>query len=528
MKKDQLFKAAGIITAASILSKLLGFFRETTLAGVFGATTATDAYLVATIVPWMLFSVVGTALTTTLIPVFTQRVHDEGEEAGVRFINTLVNFILLFCLAMILLGAFGAPWIVKIVSPGFKGEAARLTITLTRLLLPMMGFLALSSVFAGYLQAKEKFTWPALIGVPFNMVMILSIIISGKFFGIYGAAVGSVLATSTQVLILLPGLKEVNYKYRLVIDWQDPGFLRVGKLIIPILLGTGAGQIGLIVDRMLASGLAEGSISALNFGSRLTQMPLGIFVMAVTTVLYPTFSKFAADNNMHGLRRAMVAGVRASIFLTIPMAVGMIILKDPIVRILFERGAFDPRATEMTAYAVLFFGIGLLPMALREVISRVYFAMQDTVTPMMLGIAAVTVNIILNFILVKPLAHGGLALATSIASFVAVIILFSVLRRRLGGLGGLEMWDSLWRVSLASTVMGVGVMALWNLLVDLYPTPGFFLEAGLLSVAVLAGMIIYVVVSHILGIPELKYGFDFAGKIARRLFGRKSGLAKQG
>lgn len=526
MKKEQLFKAAGIITVASILSKILGFFRETALAGVFGATMATDAYLVATIIPWMLFSVVSTALSTTLIPVFTQRVYDEGEDAGQRFINTLVNFVLVFCLVMVIVGVYGAPLIVKIVAPGFQGEAINLTITLTRILLPMMGFLALTAVLTGYLQAVERFTWPALVGIPFNVIMILAILISGKAFGIIGVAVGSVLATASQVLIMVPGLKKAKYRYQLVIDWKDPGFRRVGKLIVPILLATGAGQIGLIVNRMLASGLAEGSISALNFGARLTQLPLGIFVMAVTTVLYPTFSQLAADSNMHGLRRAMVVGVRASIFLTVPMAVGLIVLRDPIVRVLFERGAFDPQATRMTAYAVFFYSLGLLPMALRDVISRVYFALQDTVTPMMLGIAAVVLNIILNFVLVGPFAHGGLALATSIASLFAVIILFAVLRKRLGGLGGLEMWDSLWRVSLASAVMGCGVVALWRALTRLYPSPGFFLEAGLLTVAICAGVVIYIVASHLLRLPELKIGFDYAEKVAKRIFGKKSKVAR--
>lgn len=525
MKKEQLFKAAGIITAASIISKVLGFFRETALAGVFGATTATDAYLVATIIPWMLFSVISTALSTTLIPVYTMRVHEAGDEAGLRFINTLVNFILVICLIMTLAGVFAAPWIVKIVAPGFRGEAVDLTILLTKLLLPMMVFQALAAVFTGYLQAVESFTWPALVGIPFNVVMILAIIISGVSFGIAGVAVGSVLATACQVLIMLPGLIRVKYRYQLVIDWKDPGFRQVGKLILPILLATGAGQLGTIVNRMLASGLAEGSISALNFGTRLTQLPLGIFIAAVTTVLYPTFSQLAANHEMHGLRRAMIAGVRASIFLTVPMAVGLIVLREPIVRVLFERGAFDARATDMTAYAVLFLSLGLLPMALREVISRVYFALQDTVTPMMLGIAAVVINIILNFVLVRPLAHGGLALATSIASLVAVIILFWVLRKRLGSLGGKEMWDSLWRVSLASGVMYVGVDLLWKALMRIYPHPGFFLEAGLLAVAICAGVAIYAVGAYILGLPELRLCIDYTGKVFRRLFHRHSEAA---
>ncbi|MDD2555866.1 MAG: murein biosynthesis integral membrane protein MurJ [Syntrophaceticus sp.] len=520
MKKEQLFKAAGVITVASIISKVLGFFRETSLAGVFGATAATDAYLVATMIPWILFSVVSTALSTTLIPVFTQRVHDEGEEAGLRFINTLVNFVLTFCLILVIIGYYFAPQIVKIVARGFQGEVVDLTILLTRLLLPMMVFYALSAVYTGYLQSKERFTWPALVGIPFNVVMIASIFISGWTYGIVGVAIGSVLATASQILIMLPGLKRAKYRYQLVLDWKDPGFKLVGKLIIPILLGTGAGQLGTIVNRMLATGLTEGSISALNFGTRLTQLPLSIFIAAVATVLYPTFSNMAANGEMGGLRKALVGGIRASIFLTIPMAVGMIVLREPIVRVLFEHGAFDAEATAMTAYAVFFLGLGLLPMALREVISRVYFALKDTFTPMMLGIVAVVVNIILNFVLVGPLAHGGLALSTSIASLVAAVLLFIILRRKMGSLGGMEMWDCFWRVSLASAAMGCGVVALWEVLIGFYPDPGLVMDAVLLTVAICAGVAIYAVASVLLKLPEWKICLDYTKKIVRRFMGK--------
>ncbi|MDH7578991.1 MAG: murein biosynthesis integral membrane protein MurJ [Bacillota bacterium] len=517
MKKEQLFKAAGIIAGASILSKILGFFRETALAAVFGATRATDAYLVASIIPWMLFSVVSMALTTTLIPVFTHRVHEEGEEAGRRFINTLLNFVFIFCLVMVGLGLLGTPLMIRLVAPGFQGETFELAVSLTRVLLPMMIFFGLAAIVTGYLQGQEKFTWPAIVGIPFNIIMILAILFGGKYFGITAAAVGTVLATLSQLLVMAPGLKRTRFQYRFLLDWRDPGFRQVGKLIVPILLATGAGQLGLIVDRMLASQLAEGSIAALNFGSRLTQLPLGIFVMAVTTVLYPTFSRCAAARDFPGLRRALVGGVRISLFLTIPMAVGLIILREPIVRVLFERGAFDPPATAMTAYAVLFFGIGLIPMALRDVISRVYFGLQDTVTPMLLGLGAVAVNIVLNFLLIKPLAHGGLALATSLASFFAVMVLFEFLRRRLGGLGGKEILDCAWRVSVAAGVMGFGVAGIWSVLGSFGTSRGFFAEAGALALAIGAGAGIYGLTSFFLGLPEVGLFLDFGRRAGGRI-----------
>ncbi len=517
MKKEQLFKAAGIIAGASILSKILGFFRETALAAVFGATRETDAYLVASIIPWMLFSVVSTALTTTLIPVFTRRVHEEGEDAGQQFINTLLNFVFVFCLIMAGLGLLAAPLMIRLVAPGFQGETFELAVSLTRMLLPMMVFFGLAAIVTGFLQAQERFTWPAIVGIPFNIIMILAIVFGGRCFGITAAAAGTVLATMSQLLVMAPGLKRARFRYRPVLNWRDPGFRQVGKLILPILLATGAGQLGLIVDRMLASRLAEGSIAALNFGSRLTQLPLGIFVMAVTTVLYPTFSRCAAAHDLMGLRRALVGGVRVSLFLTLPMAVGLIVLREPIVRVLFERGAFDPRATAMTAFAVLFFGIGLVPMALREVISRVYFGLQDTVTPMLLGLGAVAVNVGLNFLLVKPLAHGGLALATSLASAFAVVVLFEVLRRRLGGLGGREILDGTWRSCLAAGVMGLGAAWIWRLLGDFAAGQGFLVEAGVLGLTICAGAGIYGLASSLLGLPEVGLFLDFGRRAGKHL-----------
>ncbi|HHW40689.1 MAG TPA: murein biosynthesis integral membrane protein MurJ [Syntrophomonadaceae bacterium] len=516
MKKDRLFKAAGIIAAASILSKILGYVREASIAAVFGASRATDAYLVASIIPWMLFAVVSAALTMTLIPVFTKRLYEAGEEAGERFINSLLNFVFLFCLVMAGLGALLAPLIVRIVAPGFRGETFALTVFLTRILLPVMIFFGIQAVLTGLLQARERFFWPAIVGIPFNIIMISAVVLGGKRYGIAAAAVGMVLATLSQLLIMAPGLARCRFRYRPILNLRDPGMIQVGRLIVPILLATGAGQLGLVVDRMLASGLAEGSIAALNFGNLVTQLPLGIFSVAVTTVLYPTFAQYAAAQDLAGLRRALVGGVRVILFLILPMTVGLITLREPIVRVLLERGAFDPRATGMTAYAVLFFSVGLIPMALRDAVNRVYFSLQDTLTPMLLGIGAVAVNIVLNLLLVKPLALGGLALSTSLATGFAVIQLLWSLRRRLGGLGGREMLDGFWRISVASAVMGLAVVALWRSLAGL-AAGGTLLYAGCLGITICAGGVIYGIASFVLRLPEAELFLQFGRRLAWRL-----------
>lgn len=516
MKKEQLFRAAGIIAVASILSKILGYVREFAMAAVFGASYVTDAYLVASIIPSMLLSVVSMALSTTLIPVFTHRVHEGGESSGLQFINSLINFIIIFCLIMTGIGLLVTPSIVRIVAPGFSGETFHLAVVLTRILLATMVFTGLTASITGLLQARESFGWPVLVGIPFNVILIIAIIWGGKRYGITAVAVGMVLAMLSQLFIMAPGLIRIRFHYQHHLNMRDPGMIQVGKLILPILLATGAGQLGLIVDRMLASGLAEGSIAALNFGNLLAQLPLGIFALAVTTVIYPTFSQYAVAHDLVGLRRALVGGIRVSIFLLLPMSVALIILRWPIVQVLFERGAFNSRATGLTAYAVLFFSVGLVPMALRDVISRVYFSLQDTFTPMLLGIGSVAMNIGLNFLLIRPLAHGGLALSTSIAAIFAVVVLFEVLRRRIGGLGGKEIFDGFWRISIASALMGFTIALAWAVLGNLVVDRGFLLNAGCLAIIIIIGTIIYGMASFFLKLPELGFFLDFGRRVAKR------------
>jgi putative peptidoglycan lipid II flippase len=517
MKKEQLFKAAGIIAAASILSKILGFFRETSMASVFGASRLTDAYLVAMIIPSMLFSMIGNALTTTLIPVYTQRLHEGGELAGWEFICTLLNFMLLACLVMTGIGLVAAPIIVRLLAPGFQGATYAVTVSLTRILMPTIIVQGAIALVMGVLQAKQRFTLQALIGIPYNIIMIAAILWGGRRFGITAVAVGMVVAVLGELLIMLPGLRGIRFSYRWLLGWRDSGIRAVGRMLLPIILATGASQMGLIVDRMLASGLQAGSIAALNFGYLLSQFPLGIFAVAVATVIYPTFSQYAAARDLASLRRALVGGVRVTLFIVVPMSLALVILAVPIVRVLFQRGAFDARATGLTAYALLFFSLGLAPMALRDLISRVYFSLQDTMTPMLLGIGAVVLNIGLNLLLIGPLAHGGLALSTSLSALFAMLLLFVFLRRRIGGIGGKEMLDGFWRICVASGVMGLVLAISWASLAVLYQGRGFFWIAGCLAVTMLIGAISYGVASFFLKLPELGFFIDFGRRITRKI-----------
>lgn len=432
--REGLFKAAGIIAFVSIVSKLLGFARETSLAAVFGATYATDAYLVGQTIPMLVFAAVGAALGNTFIPVFSQVRQDRGREAAFRMASSVINATLVLSLGCVAVGEAFADPLARLVAPGFQGPVHALTVTMSRVMFPMVLFQGLSGILTGMLQTEGNFAVPALVSLAFNAVLIASILGLGPVFGIGAVAAGTVAAVAAQAVLQVPALVRLGYRWEPVLDLRDPGLRRIGALVGPVLVATAVGQLGLVVDRVLASSLAEGSVAALNYGNRLMGLVPGIFGLAIVTVMYPTLADFAAARDFARFGRAFAEAAKIINFILVPVAVGMAVLRVPLVRLAFERGAFDAQATEATAWALLFFCVGVGVFTLRDMANRAFFALQDTTTPMIVGAASVGINIVANLLLVGPLKHGGLALGTSLAGVFGVGVLLWRLRERVRAL----------------------------------------------------------------------------------------------
>ncbi|MGE5594227.1 MAG: murein biosynthesis integral membrane protein MurJ [Betaproteobacteria bacterium] len=433
--REGLFKAAGIIAFVSVVSKLLGFAREASLAAVFGATYATDAYLVGQTIPMLVFAAVGAALGNTFIPVFCQIRQDRGREAAFRMASSVINATLVLSLGCVAVGeAFAGP-LARLVAPGFQGPVHALTVTMSRVMFPMILFQGLSGILTGMLQTEGNFAVPALVSLAFNAVLIASILGLGPVFGIGAVAAGTVAAVAAQAVFQVPALVRLGYRWEPVLDLRDPGLRRIGALVGPVLVATAVGQLGLVVDRVLASSLAEGSVAALNYGNRLMGLVPGVFGLAIITVMYPTLAGFAAERDFARFGRAFAEAAKMINFILVPVAVGMAVLRVPLVRLAFERGAFDARATEATAWALLFFCVGVGVFTLRDMVNRAFFALQDTTTPMIVGAASVGINVVANLLLVGPLKHGGLALGTSLAGVFGVGVLLWRLRERVRALG---------------------------------------------------------------------------------------------
>lgn len=455
MTKKQILQAAGLVMAVSIVGRILGFVREQVIAAKFGTTQVTDAYLVAFTIPNLMYVLIGGALATAFIPVFTAYLKEKEEDAW-EMASTVINATVLVMSTLCLIGILTAPYLVRVIAPGFDVSQAQLTAGLTRIMFPTIVFYSLSLLIGGLLNAYQHFTAPAFIPVVYSGTVIIAILMLADRYGIMGLAIGTVVATSIQVLIQIPALHSRPGRYRpLSLNLRHPGARQVGKLILPVMVGTAANQVYVAVNNFLASGLVVGSIAALNFGNKLVLLPFNLFVMAIKTAIFPTMSTEAADGDLESLGKTTELGIRLVALLTIPAAVGLFALARPIVRLLFEHGVFDSRSTDMTTMALMFLAIGLFAMSEFNLIDLAYFALQDTRTPVKCSIAAVLFNIVLSVILVKPLALVGLALSNSLASILNMLLVFWFLLPKLPSLRNRGLILSLFKIIAASLVMGL-------------------------------------------------------------------------
>ncbi|NLW13528.1 MAG: murein biosynthesis integral membrane protein MurJ [Trueperella sp.] len=518
MTKTGLVKAASVVAALTIVSKILGFIRETSLAAVFGATSDTDAYLLAQTIPHLLFAAISYALTTTFIPVYSHVREERGKEAGFRFANNVIWALLFVAVLFVFAGEALAEQLVRFVAPGLDDPVAKLTEYLSRIIFPMMLFQLLSGVVTGILQADGEFGVPTAAGLAQNVAIIVSILVFGPRYGIASVAVGTLVGAGLALFVKLPALAGTGFRWRAVFDLRDPGLKRMFILMLPAILGAGANQVNTLVDRMLASGLAEGRLTALNYANRLTQLAPGIIGASITTVVYPTLARLAAKKDWQRFSAGVVSSLSLVHFLLLPIAVGVLVLREPLVRIVYERGAFDAVATNETAWALLFFSIGIAAFPMQDLVSRTFFTLQDTKTPLVLGGVTVATNVILNLLLVGPLEQGGLALATVVATTVGLILgLFALKRRGLGKLTWKPLLVSMGKTLIASLIMGFAVIWVYRYSASLVPGQRTVHELVRTGLAAVFGAALYLALTWVLRVEELQVAVNYVLGLSKRL-----------
>lgn len=410
----------------TLISKILGFLREIFLSYFYGASSTTDAYLVALTIPGVLFAFFSTAVAIGFVPTFT-RVSDDIEERN-NFVNNIFSMLLIASTAIVILTICFAEQLVYILAPGFDQETKYLAIKFTQIFVFGVYFSCWLSVFVAFLNFFRKFTIVALAGIPFNLSILLSIVLS-YYYSIYWLVAGAVLGKLLEIILLYPVVKKFDYKFKFILDFRDKHVKHLIILSLPLTLSIAVNQINIIVDKSIASTLEVGAISAINYSYYLVQLVVGIFVMSVATIFFPDLARYYNDNDYGLITNTSEKSLKLVNFFVIPSCVYFMIKSFEIITFVYQRGSFDQSSTNITASVFTLFAAGLIGFSYREVLTRIFYAMHNTKIPVTNSILGVIVNIILAYILSGFLGVSGLALATSIAAFVTTALLFFKLKK---------------------------------------------------------------------------------------------------
>lgn len=438
----------------TIISKIIGFGRELTLAYFYGASNVSDAFLIALTIPIAIFAFIGKSINTGYVPVYTKIESNDNREKAENFTNNLINISVLMCLFFSVVCFIFAEPIVKVFASGFEGDTLALAVQFTRISILGISFTVIMEILSSLLRIRGNYLIPAMISFPMNVSIILAIIISSRG-NILALGFGILISAISQLVFLLPSVKKIGFKYKCVLSIKDSSISRLLVLSAPIMVGVAVNDINKIVDRTIASNISEGAISSLNYANMINGFIHGIFVLSIATAIHPMMSKFVSENKIDSLKKMLSESITGVNLLVIPSIVGLMIFSKEIVMLIYGRGAFDKFAIAMTSEALFFYSLGVLGIGLRDVLSRPFYALQDTKTPVFNATIGICLNIVLNIILSRFLGVGGLALATSIAATFTSALLFISLRKKIGPFGMKQIIISFFKILLASLVMGL-------------------------------------------------------------------------
>jgi putative peptidoglycan lipid II flippase len=518
-EKEKIASATGVVGTATFLSRILGYLRDMVIAYFFGAGMATDAFFVAFRIPNTLRRLFGEgALTVSFIPVFSAYLHRKETRDWKEFLDRTFTLFSMILAGVSVLGIIAAPWLIRVLAPGFSDpEQFRLTVLMTRIVFPYLFFIGLVALSMGVLNALGHFLAPAMAPIFLNISMIgcvflLAVRVSPPVMAL---TIGVVIGGLIQLLFQIPFLWRKGIRF--CPDFRfgsSPGIRKIGVLMVPAVVGTAVAQINVFVSQILASFLMKGSISFLYYAYRLIEFPLGVFVVALGTAALPSFSRLVTQDRMTDFKDTIAFGLRMAFFLTIPASVGLIILRIPIVSLLFQRGEFDFSATCLTAEALLYYAAGLWAIAGVRIMAPAFFALQDMKSPVKAAVLALVCNILLGLVLMYPLGHAGLALANSLSAVLNFLLLTVFLARKIGAIGWISLWESLGKVLPASLVMGATVYGL-SLLGRWGTTTSAARNGMILGISVLVGMGVFLGISLLLKTEEALFLWSLIRKRIR-------------
>ncbi|MBC8318026.1 MAG: murein biosynthesis integral membrane protein MurJ [Desulfobulbaceae bacterium] len=518
-------RSAGTVSIAVMCSRVLGLVREQAFAALFGAGYAYDSFVVAFRIPNLLRDLFGEgALSSAFVTVFSGYDAKKGEEATWQLANNVLAFFAVLVSLITLCGiVFAEPLIRLLVDSEFAQVPGKVELTrkLTIIMFPFLVFISLSAAVMGMLNTKGRFFVPAMASSFFNLGSIIggvSLSLLLPRFGypaIMGMAIGTLIGGFLQLAGQLPSLFKVGFTFRPVIRLDDPGLKRILLLMVPAVIGLSATQINIFINTRFASSCIEGSVSWLNYAFRLVQLPIGVFGVAISIATLPLISRYAANKDMVQLKETFASSLTMAFCLTIPASIGLWILAEPIIKIIFEHGAFSGLDTARTAEALRFYAIGLFAYSSVKIMVPVFFALNDSKLPVIASFLAVGANLLLVSLLIEPYQHKAIAMAISGSMIFNFLFLSIVLYRKVNGYSLSYLGRSVMKIVAASVVMGVWVIVVHGWMHSLFASGIILQIAGLIVVIVSAAMI-YGFVLYFLKVKELSFVVD---KVKSRIMG---------
>jgi putative peptidoglycan lipid II flippase len=527
IKRASVARSAGIVSLAVMASRVLGLAREMVFAYFFGASKsfANDAYVIAFRIPNLLRDLFAEgALSSAFVPVFSEYLVKKDEKEAFRLSSLVATMLVLVLGSIVVLGIIFAEPVVRFIAPGFETnpEKFALTVRMTRIMMPFILLVALAAQAMGVLNARDRFGIPALASAFFNIGSItggivvaallcdptfsnpLQAIVEKPTEGIIGMAYGVLIGGFMQYAVQWPSLRQAGFRYRIKLSFTHPGVKKIFRLMVPAIIGGSAVQVNVLINSNFASNIPEtGPVSWLSYSFRLMQFPIGVFGVAIATATLPAISRNAALKEVSDFRHTLADSMRLAFLLTVPSAVGLIVLGRPIIALIYERGHFGPNDTAHTANALAFFAVGLAGYSAIKILAPAFYALNDSRTPMLISLFSILTNFFMNWMLVDVMQERGLALSTSVNAMLNFSLLYLIMQRRLKGIESRKTAVTLGKILIASAVMG-GVC--WAASNNISRLAGESFPARLLNVtaSVTFGAGTFYLCALALGIEELK------------------------
>ncbi len=516
MKTKNAVKVIGSMMAIMLIGKVMGLCRDVLFAGLYGTDSIeANAFFAASRMPRLFFDAIfASAISSSFIPIFNEYLKKKGKKEAYKFSNNFVTIIFLITTLLTVVGIIFSKQIVTSIADGFSYETSQLCAELLIILFPTMIFTGIAYSFIGILQSLDEFTIPAAMSIVSNGIIIFYLFALNKTFGVFGLAVSYLLGWIMQTVIQVPPLIKKGYHYKPTLNFKDEGLKKVFLLMLPVMVSTLVQPVNIVINTKFASHL-EGGVAALEYANSLYTIIAGVFVLSIANVIFPKLSRLTEDKQSDEFGKTLGITLKSTFFLLIPMMVGLIVLAEPIIRIVYERNEFDSNSTLITSTALKYFSVGMLGFGMQNILNRGFFAIKDGKTPLVTGIISIITNLILSIVLVKYMQIGGLALASAISSLISGITLLIPMQKKLGNIVTKQTFIDTIKMLISSCVMGGVVYLIYNLLSNVLSVT-FLNQIIMLGTSTTIGVLVYIILAYFCGLDEAKLTFSFVNKILKR------------